>query len=482
MGTSDLPRTFSCIYNNYVGSRVFKYTKTLWNSSPLKKINKYQTNSLMVAKNVKFNKNIFFGLQNCLKNNFGKITNCEHYSNWLDYQYFGGILNQTYIDRAPIDRFDVKLYVKVDPEVTKGGQRRTENIKSKISELGKLGYWPIKIDALPEGNAFKKNDVLISISSTLPDYYWAVDLAKFEISSIVLPTVMFSILDQYKQIIKKYHYDTVDTDNEQKINYTYDVTYDSDKSTCMTRDEDKYGDFMYLAQDLCFNNLSTVTALTYNVDYNYREKNRKIIKIPKIMHPSRADKYINEKILGLYGSPQCVHDFIKKCDIQNKLIILQIYYENIEQFIDQYANIFGYTYNKKGFKVLNNAVLLCWGFNTENFRETCTKFKNIFDKIIKEYSLSNFVIDFMPNPDRGDNLPIYDEYDCCGKINFNQDEERQKNAIDFEFVDVNYNDYHNIDKLVNVFDNGKIIETNYEDIVRRYESTSSNYLCNNNHN
>lgn len=71
-----------------------------------------------------------------------------------------------------------------------------------------LGYYPIEIQAVPEGSWVPKNNVLIQIRNTDPDCYWLPTWLETQLVQIWYPTTVATQGKQTKDMLRKYLEDT----------------------------------------------------------------------------------------------------------------------------------------------------------------------------------------------------------------------------------------------------------------------------------
>lgn len=82
---------------------------------------------------------------------------------------------------------------------------------SNISDLHKLGYLPLKIKALPEGSSVNIKIPLLTITNTLPEYFWLVNYIETMLSTYMWkPITSATIAKQYYKLVRDYADKTCD--------------------------------------------------------------------------------------------------------------------------------------------------------------------------------------------------------------------------------------------------------------------------------
>jgi nicotinamide phosphoribosyltransferase len=104
------------------------------------------------------------------------------------------------------------LSVKLTPEMgehfiqTQEGifGKCSELVKSNIRSLCKLGYYPIEIKAVKEGSIIPAKNALMSITNTLPEFYWVPGFIESLLLKIWYPCTVASASFKYREIMEKY--------------------------------------------------------------------------------------------------------------------------------------------------------------------------------------------------------------------------------------------------------------------------------------
>lgn len=105
------------------------------------------------------------------------------------------------------------------------------DVEQKIRALCQLGYFPLEIKAVPEGTVMPVRNVLMTISNTHPDFYWAVGFIESLILKVWYSTTVASCCLKYRQVVDKYFEATVSRDMYFLKDYTvHDFGYRGDSS------------------------------------------------------------------------------------------------------------------------------------------------------------------------------------------------------------------------------------------------------------
>lgn len=122
---------------------------------------------------------IFFGLQYLLKEYLSKPI-LPHHAEELIYVYMG------MMGQCP------------------------EDTKAKFRGLAELGYWPVKIKAVPEGTVISNKNVLLTITNTHPDFAWCVGFLESFLLKLWNPCTVAACSRKYKKLVTKYAEETCD--------------------------------------------------------------------------------------------------------------------------------------------------------------------------------------------------------------------------------------------------------------------------------
>lgn len=81
-------------------------------------------------------------------------------------------------------------------------------VEKKIRALGKLGYWPISIKALPEGSVVPNRNVLMTMTNTDPEFAWCVGFLESYILKVWNTTTVATSSLGFKRLFTKYAEET----------------------------------------------------------------------------------------------------------------------------------------------------------------------------------------------------------------------------------------------------------------------------------
>lgn len=126
------------------------------------------------------NKIVFFGLQYYLKEYLSKPITQDHVTEWAKYY---------------------KRILGVDADL------------DKMNKLANLGYWPIRIKAVPEGTIMPTKQAMMTITNTLPEFYWCVNYLETLLMKIWSPITVATNSLEFKTLFKKFADETCDDDS-----------------------------------------------------------------------------------------------------------------------------------------------------------------------------------------------------------------------------------------------------------------------------
>ncbi len=137
--------------------------------------------SYLIARSDKhYSKTVFFGLQHLL---------------------------QTYLSRKLTSEM-AEEFIKHRDSILgfKGG----EESNRKVRALCALGYFPLKIRAVPEGTIMPVRNVLMTVSNTLPEFAWVVGFVESLVLKVWEGTTTASCSFAYRQTVNRFFEETVD--------------------------------------------------------------------------------------------------------------------------------------------------------------------------------------------------------------------------------------------------------------------------------
>lgn len=83
-------------------------------------------------------------------------------------------------------------------------------VEQKIRALCELGYWPLKIKAVPEGSVVPVKNVLMTITNTHPDFYWCVGFVESLLLKVWYPCTVATQSLAYRRLVDKMFDQTCD--------------------------------------------------------------------------------------------------------------------------------------------------------------------------------------------------------------------------------------------------------------------------------
>jgi nicotinamide phosphoribosyltransferase len=107
----------------------------------------------------------------------------------------------------------------------------SEDVENKIRALCKLGYFPLEIKAVEEGTVMPVRNVLMTITSTHPDFHWAVGYVESLLLKLWYSITVASCCLKYRETVDKYFEETVSQDMMFLKDFTvHDFGYRGDAS------------------------------------------------------------------------------------------------------------------------------------------------------------------------------------------------------------------------------------------------------------
>jgi nicotinamide phosphoribosyltransferase len=386
------------------------------NTNPLLAVDVYKTGhmlqykdgcekvySYLIARSDKtYSETVFFGLQYYLKKYLTLKITSEHVEEFI--KVYGSILNESC--NTDIDKMN-----------------NIDKIKIKLNKLVDIGYFPVRIRAVPEGTVVPVKNILMSIENTLPEFYWTVGYLESLILKVWYTISVATTSHYYRKLVNEYFDLTVDKEFMfLKPFMVHDFGYRGDTS-------EESASISGVAHLLSFSGSDTVCALPYAVKY-YGAKyfdNTLMQSVPASEH-SVMCSFGKEKELDAYrhmlklyptGIVSIVSDTydiyhvlteyitILKDEIMSRdgKVVFRPDSGNQEYIICGDPNydpstpqgkgcirlleeVFGSTVNSKGYKVLNPKIGLIYGDGMY-----LTKYEKILQKLKDMgYSTMNLVI------------------------------------------------------------------------------------------
>jgi nicotinamide phosphoribosyltransferase len=87
----------------------------------------------------------------------------------------------------------------------------SHDVEKKIRALCQLGYFPIEIKAVSEGTVMPVRNVLMTITNTHPDFYWAVGFVESLLLKVWYPITVASCCFKYRCLVERMYARTVDS-------------------------------------------------------------------------------------------------------------------------------------------------------------------------------------------------------------------------------------------------------------------------------
>lgn len=322
------------------------------------------------------------------------------------------------------------LSVKLTPEMGEEFLRyrqmilgfNSNRVEQQIRDLCNLGYFPLEIKAVEEGTIMPVRNVLMTISNTHPDFYWVVGFVESMILKLWYSITVASCCYKYRTLVDKAFNETVSEDLMFLKDFTvHDFGYRGDSS-------EEGAAISGAAHLISFCGSDTVPALPFVEHYYKADTNGLIMaSVPASEHSvmcsfGRDNEFgAFENMLKLYPSGivsivsdtfdvyRVLTEFAEKLKPEilkrDGKVVFRPDSGNPEYIIcgDPTAKegtnewkgairlldeMFGSSFNTKGYKVLNPKVGLIYGdgMYLERYQRTLDKLKDI------GYAACNLVI------------------------------------------------------------------------------------------
>jgi nicotinamide phosphoribosyltransferase len=96
--------------------------------------------------------------------------------------------------------------------------------RERLYNLAKLGYLPIEIKAVPEGSVVPVKNVLMTITNTLPGYFWLVNYIETLLLKVWHPITVATNSLRFKKLFDRYAEETCE-DNSHTVFQMHDFGY-----------------------------------------------------------------------------------------------------------------------------------------------------------------------------------------------------------------------------------------------------------------
>lgn len=184
---------------------------------------------LQARSNRKYNHSVFFGLQYYLKKYLCKPITNEDIDEFL-------LVRNKFVGPANAD------------------------VENKMRKLADLGYWPLRIKAVPEGSVVPIKNMLMSITNTHPDFYWTVGFLESLLLQLWYPCTVATTSLSYRKLVNHYFKKTVDDDVQSQDFMVHDFGFRGDSSP-------ESSEISGLSHLTCFKGSDTVVAYNAGKDY-----------------------------------------------------------------------------------------------------------------------------------------------------------------------------------------------------------------------
>lgn len=107
----------------------------------------------------------------------------------------------------------------------------SREVEDKIRRLCRLGYWPLLIKSIPEGSVLPVHNVMMTITNTIPEYYWVVGFVESLLLKLWYPCTVATQSYRYRLAIESAFGATVDDSMHGLLPFmVHDFGYRSDSS------------------------------------------------------------------------------------------------------------------------------------------------------------------------------------------------------------------------------------------------------------
>lgn len=150
-----------------------------------------------------------------------------------------------------------------------------------IEELHDLGYWPIEIKAIPEGNRIPIGIPAFTVRNTLPQFFWVTNYIETILScTIWQPTTSATIAYHYRQVLNVW---CEKTNPEAKKDFVQWQGHDFSMRGMSSLESAKTSGAGHL---LSFTGTDTIPAIQFLIKYYYADPSKELIggTIPATEH------------------------------------------------------------------------------------------------------------------------------------------------------------------------------------------------------
>lgn len=297
----------------------------------------------------------------------------------------------------------------------------SERVNKKIYELCDLGYFPLKIKALPEGVVTPKHIPLFTITNTIPSFHWSVGF----VESLLLKTWYTSLVAtnsfHYRKLVEHYFDKSVDEDSYFLKDFTvHDFGYRGDRS-------EESAAISGVAHLINSKGSDTVPALPTAVKFYNADINDTMFSVPASEH-SVACSFTKEREFDYYNNMLELYPDGIVSIVSDQYDMYKVFTEYLPKLKDKIIEregktvfrpdsgnqediicgnknadilsperlgalglidkVFGHKVNNKGYRVLDQSVGLIYGDGM-----SLSKYETVLERMIEDgWSAENLVI------------------------------------------------------------------------------------------
>ena len=289
-----------------------------------------------------------------------------------------------------------------------------------VFRLADLGYWPLEIKAIPEGTVIPVKNAVLTMTNTLPEFFWCVGFVESLLLKVWYPMTVATTSMAYRQVVDRLFDETGEGLRDFAV---HDFGYRSDSS-------EEGAAISGAAHLLSFRGSDTIPAFPFIQEYYDSETllyESPMLSVPATEHSvmcsygPEGEMEAFERMLDLYptGIVSIVSDTYSIWDVCTKILpalkdrILardgKVVIRPDSGFppdiicgrdgspgsLEEYKGVlrlldeeFGHTINSKGYKELNPKIGLIYGdgMYLDRYKETLIRMKTM------GYAANNLVI------------------------------------------------------------------------------------------
>lgn len=126
----------------------------------------------------------------------------------------------------PLESWMADEFLQVREELL--GTPAHPDVEEKIRKLCRLGYWPLEIKAVDEGMVLPVKNVVMTITNTLPEYYWCVGFVESLLLKVWYTSTVASMSLKYRETLDEFMDLTSDQPPEVEKFMVHDFGYRGD--------------------------------------------------------------------------------------------------------------------------------------------------------------------------------------------------------------------------------------------------------------